>query len=167
MVLQGRIDHTLRGDRPHDVVSDLPSGCAILEFGLFDMIPASNSRSTLVSLVPLEAIVNLRELYRQEMNCQIVHDSLHATLFHGFLLDPRKWSGRRVRLCHEWRHGDEGPDQGILCLAGLSTRGASALSAIRRSQRSENDRGTDQRRALDLMLFDCAGDINERDHPVS
>jgi GNAT superfamily N-acetyltransferase len=34
-----------------------------------------------VSLVPLEAIESLRELYRQEMNCQIVHDSLHARYF--------------------------------------------------------------------------------------
>lgn len=31
-----------------------------------------------VSLVNLEAIHSLRELYRQEMNCQIVHDCLHA-----------------------------------------------------------------------------------------
>jgi GNAT superfamily N-acetyltransferase len=29
-----------------------------------------------VSPVPLEEILHLRELYRQEMNCQIVHDSL-------------------------------------------------------------------------------------------
>jgi GNAT superfamily N-acetyltransferase len=34
-----------------------------------------------VSLVTLEAIQSLRELYRQEMNCQIVHDSLHARFF--------------------------------------------------------------------------------------
>jgi GNAT superfamily N-acetyltransferase len=31
-----------------------------------------------ISLVSLEAIQSLRDLYRQEMNCQIVHDSLHA-----------------------------------------------------------------------------------------
>ena len=31
--------------------------------------------------MPLEAILNLRDLYRQEMNCQIVHDSLHARHF--------------------------------------------------------------------------------------
>ena len=29
------------------------------------------------SLVPLRDILELRDLYRQEMNCQIVHDSLH------------------------------------------------------------------------------------------
>jgi GNAT superfamily N-acetyltransferase len=34
-----------------------------------------------VSLVPLEQILSLRDLYRQEMNCQIVHDSLHARGF--------------------------------------------------------------------------------------
>ena len=34
-----------------------------------------------VSLVTLEAIQSLRELYRQEMNCQIVYDSLHAHFF--------------------------------------------------------------------------------------
>jgi GNAT superfamily N-acetyltransferase len=34
-----------------------------------------------VSLVSLEAIQGMRELYRQEMNCQIVHDSLHARFF--------------------------------------------------------------------------------------
>ena len=30
-----------------------------------------------ISQVSLETILHLRELYRQEMNCQIVHDSLH------------------------------------------------------------------------------------------
>ena len=34
-----------------------------------------------VSPATLEAIQNLRELYRHEMNCQIVHDSLHARFF--------------------------------------------------------------------------------------
>ena len=29
-----------------------------------------------VSPVPLEDVLGLRELYRQEMNCQIIHDSL-------------------------------------------------------------------------------------------
>ena len=33
------------------------------------------------SLVALDQILGLRELYRQEMNCQIVHDSLHARGF--------------------------------------------------------------------------------------
>jgi GNAT superfamily N-acetyltransferase len=31
-----------------------------------------------VALVQLDDILTLRDLYRQEMNCQIVHDSLHA-----------------------------------------------------------------------------------------
>src|SRR5690348_2702337 len=34
-----------------------------------------------VSLVPLAEIVALRDLYRKEMNCQIVHDSLHQRGF--------------------------------------------------------------------------------------
>ncbi len=34
-----------------------------------------------ISQISLEAILNLRELYRHEMNCQIVHDSLHARYF--------------------------------------------------------------------------------------
>jgi hypothetical protein len=31
-----------------------------------------------VSPVPLDAIVAMREAYRREMNCQIVHDSWHS-----------------------------------------------------------------------------------------
>ena len=34
-----------------------------------------------VSLVPLESILPFRDLYRREMNCQIVHDSLHGRGF--------------------------------------------------------------------------------------
>ncbi len=34
-----------------------------------------------VSLVPLDEIRNLRDLYRKEMNCQIVHDSWHERGF--------------------------------------------------------------------------------------
>jgi GNAT superfamily N-acetyltransferase len=42
---------------------------------------SSDPASIEISQVPLAAIVNLRDLYRQEMNCQIVHDSLHARHF--------------------------------------------------------------------------------------
>jgi len=34
-----------------------------------------------ISRVPVEEILSLRDLYRQEMNCQIVHDSYHARGF--------------------------------------------------------------------------------------
>jgi GNAT superfamily N-acetyltransferase len=34
-----------------------------------------------VSRVPIEAILEMRELYRREMDCQIVHDSFHARGF--------------------------------------------------------------------------------------
>ena len=44
-------------------------------------MPHSNDSTPIeISQVPLEAILNLRDLYRQEMNCQIVHDSLHAPI---------------------------------------------------------------------------------------
>ncbi len=44
---------------------------------------ANSRESTTIKISPveLEAIVHLRDLYRQEMNCQIVHDSLHARHF--------------------------------------------------------------------------------------
>jgi len=31
-----------------------------------------------VEIVPPEEVLALRDLYRQEMNCQIIHDSWHA-----------------------------------------------------------------------------------------
>jgi hypothetical protein len=39
-----------------------------------------------VSPVPLDAILQLPELYRREMNCQIVHDSLPARGFGDLFL---------------------------------------------------------------------------------
>jgi GNAT superfamily N-acetyltransferase len=39
-----------------------------------------------ISQVPLEEVLPLRELYRQEMNCQIVHDSLPARGFGNLFL---------------------------------------------------------------------------------
>jgi hypothetical protein len=39
-----------------------------------------------VSLVPLEEVLPLRELYRREMNCQIVHDSLPGRGFGDLFL---------------------------------------------------------------------------------
>jgi hypothetical protein len=79
VVLQELIDHTLRCGCPHDVaLHRLEDQADSVRF------PVTRSRDSTpieISQVPLEAILGMRDLYRQEMNCQIVHDSLHARHF--------------------------------------------------------------------------------------
>ena len=46
-----------------------------------------------VTPVPLEEVLPLRELYRREMNCQIVHDSLPAQGIRRPVPDPGRTAG--------------------------------------------------------------------------
>jgi GNAT superfamily N-acetyltransferase len=79
VVLQSLIDHTLPIGYPHDVALH-----RLEEQADSGPLPVTRSRDSTpieISQVPLEAILGMRDLYRQEMNCQIVHDSLHARHF--------------------------------------------------------------------------------------
>ena len=70
-----------------------------------------------ISLVPLEEILSLRDLYRQEMNCQIVHDSLHERGFtESYLI---RVNGRVAAYGALVRDASrlEGRHQGVLCPA--------------------------------------------------
>ena len=57
--------------------SQLSTRCPQSRIGGTTNLPAALD----VSPVPLEAILAMREAYRREMNCQIVHDSWHARGF--------------------------------------------------------------------------------------
>ena len=99
-----------------------------------------------VSPVPLEEILPLRELYRQEMNCQIVHDSLPGRGFGNLFLVARGWPGRGLRLRHGVSRRAEGHDQGVLRPARLSWFGAPDIPPAHRDQSGPADRSPDQRR---------------------
>ena len=79
MVLQVLIDHTHWIGRPHD--RGFRHSPRQVDSGPLHVTDWGESSTIEISQVALEAILNLRELYRQEMNCQIVHDSLHARHF--------------------------------------------------------------------------------------
>jgi GNAT superfamily N-acetyltransferase len=78
-VLPVLIDHTLRIGYPHDVALHRLEEQA--DSGPLPVTRTRDSTPIEISQVPLEAILGMRDLYRQEMNCQIVHDSLHARHF--------------------------------------------------------------------------------------
>ncbi len=112
-----------------------------------------------VSRVPLEEVLPLRELYRQEMNCQIVHDSL-----------PRRGFGNLFLLRLDGRvagygfvmgyHGE--PKDMIQEFYVLQPYRGSALPLFRQlietSQAQRIETQTNDV-LLTLMLYDCASDI--------
>jgi GNAT superfamily N-acetyltransferase len=112
-----------------------------------------------ISPVPLEDILPLRELYRREMNCQIIHDSL-----------PRRGFGDLFLLRQEGRVAGYGfvmgyqgePKDMVREFYVLPAYRGSALplfrqlianSGARRITAQTNDL------LLTLMLYDCARDI--------
>jgi GNAT superfamily N-acetyltransferase len=112
-----------------------------------------------VSPVPLEEVLSLRELYRQEMNCQIIHDSLPARGFgelylihvegrvagYGFVMG---YHGEPRDMIREYYVI---PAQRGLALP-LFRRLAAASGALR-IEAQTNDV------LLTLMLYDCATEI--------
>jgi GNAT superfamily N-acetyltransferase len=112
-----------------------------------------------ISVVSLGEILTLRDLYRQEMNCQIVHDSLHQRGFTEMYL---------IRL--------GGQIAGYGCVAGFGSSPrhvikeyyvlpafrAAALPLFRRlidESRARKIEAQTNDVLLTLMLFDCAVDI--------
>jgi len=112
-----------------------------------------------VTLVPLEEILPLRELYRQEMNCQIVHDSL-----------PGRGFGNLFRLRLGGRVGGYGfvmgyrgePKDMIREFYVLPAHRGAALALFRQliatSQAKRIEVQTNDI-LLTLMLYDCAIEI--------
>jgi GNAT superfamily N-acetyltransferase len=112
-----------------------------------------------VAPVPLEEILPLRELYRREMNCQIVHDSLPRRGFGNLFLirlDGRV-AGYGFVMGYQGEPKDMIKEFYVLpAYRGLSLRMFRRLIEVSRARRIEvqtNDI------LLTLMLYDCATEI--------
>jgi GNAT superfamily N-acetyltransferase len=112
-----------------------------------------------ISPVTLEAIQGLRELYRQEMNCQIVHDSLHARFFTDIYLirvDDRV-AGYGCVMSDESESRDL-----IKEFYVLPVHRGKALPLFRRFAAACGARAIEVQTndtLLSLMLFDCTGEF--------
>ena len=112
-----------------------------------------------VSLVNLEAIRSLRELYRREMNCQIVHDSLHShflTDIYVIQVDSRV-AGYGCVMSGECESRDL-----IKEFYLLPVHRARALPLFRRFATATGARTIEAQTndtLLSLMLFDCAAEF--------
>lgn len=111
------------------------------------------------SLVPLQEILALRDLYRQEMRCQIVHDSLHERGFtESYLIRVAgqvAGYGALVRDRAGWKDM-------IKEFYVLPPHRAAALALFRHFAAAARARGVEAQtndRLLTLMLFDCATSI--------
>jgi GNAT superfamily N-acetyltransferase len=111
-----------------------------------------------ISLVTLDAIQALRDLYRQEMNCQIVHDSLHARYFtdiYSIRVNDRV-AGYGCVMSDESESRDMIKEFFVLpvhrAIALPIFRQFAAVTGARTIEAQTNDN------LLCLMLFDCATD---------
>ena len=120
---------------------------------------SSHSTPIDISKVPLAAIINLRNLYRREMNCQIVHDSLHARHFMDSYLI--RVAGQVVGYGSVMSGESETRDL-IKEFYVLPTHRRLALSIFRRLAAVTHARLIEAQTndvLLSLMLFDCAQGI--------
>jgi GNAT superfamily N-acetyltransferase len=112
-----------------------------------------------VAPVPLEEVLPLRELYRQEMNCQIVHDSLPRRGFGNLFL--LRLDGRPAGYGFVMGYQAESKDMIREFYVVPAYRGKALAmfhrlieaSGARRIQAQTNDV------LLTLMLYDCAREI--------
>src|SRR5882762_1406498 len=112
-----------------------------------------------VSQVPLEEILPLRELYRQEVNCQIVHDSLPARGFGNVFLI--RADGRVAGYGFVMGYRGEPKDLVQEFFVLPASRG-SALPMFRRLIETSQARRIEAQTndvLLTLMLYDCATEI--------
>ena len=115
-----------------------------------------------VSPVPLAEIAALRDLYRQEMNCQIVHDSLHERGFtESYLVRANEkvvGYGALIRDRAGWKDTIKEfyvfPAHRAHALEFF--RQFALAARVARIEAQTNDR------LLTLMLFDCATTITSR-----
>ena len=112
-----------------------------------------------VTPVPLEEVLPLRELYRREMNCQIVHDSLPGRGFGDLFL--LRSDGRVAGYGFVMGYQGEPKDM-IREFYVLPAYRGSALPMFRRlievSQARRIEAQTNDV-LLTLMLYDCASEI--------
>jgi GNAT superfamily N-acetyltransferase len=112
-----------------------------------------------VSTAPLDAILDLRDAYRREMNCQIVHDSWHARRFTTpYLLHIEGEvvgygavggaPGDTKDIVKEFYVRPESRSAALPLFRELM-----AASGARRVEAQTNDV------LLSLMLFDCAAEV--------
>ena len=111
------------------------------------------------SLVALNEILVLRDLYRQEMNCQIVHDSLHERGFtESYLIRVNGQVAGYAALVRD----RAGWKDIIKEFYVLPVHRPAALPLFRHFAAASRARGVEAQtndRLLTLMLFDCATDI--------
>jgi GNAT superfamily N-acetyltransferase len=112
-----------------------------------------------VSPVPLKEILPLRELYRREMNCQIVHDSLPGRGFGDLFLlrEADRVAGYGFVMGYRGE-----PRDMIREFFLLPPYRGSALPMFRRLVEVSKARRIEAQTndvLLTLMLYDCAGEI--------
>ena len=116
-----------------------------------------------VSPVPLEDVLPLRELYRREMNCQIIHDSLPARGFGNLFLV--RADGRVAGYGFVMGYRGEPKDLVREFYVVPALRGQ-ALAMFRRLVEASGARRIEAQTndvLLTLMLYDCAtGVTSER-----
>lgn len=115
-----------------------------------------------VSPVPLGEILPLRELYRQEMNCQIVHDSLPGRGFGNLFLF--RVDGRVAGYGFVMGHRGEAKDM-VKEFYLLPAYRGSALPIFRRLIATSQARRIESQTndvLLTLMLYDCATEITSQ-----
>src|SRR5262245_63077987 len=109
-----------------------------------------------VSPVPLEEILPLRELYRREMNCQVVHDSLPGRGFGDLFLI--RLDGRVAGYGFVMGYRGEPRDMVREFYVLPDLRG-SALAIFRRLVEASGARRVEAQTndvLLTLLLYDCA-----------
>ena len=115
-----------------------------------------------VSLVNLEAIQSLRELYRREMNCQIVHDCLHSRFLTDIYLIQvdHRVAGYGCLINGETELRDVIKEYFVLPVHRRHAlplfRRLAALTLATAIEAQTNDR------LLSLMLYDCATDLKSQ-----
>jgi GNAT superfamily N-acetyltransferase len=112
-----------------------------------------------VSPVPVDEVLPLRELYRQEMNCQIVHDSLPRRGFGNLFL--LRLDGRPAGYGFVMGYQGEPKDM-IREFFVLPAYRGSALPMFRRLIETSQARRIEAQTndvLLTLMLYDCASEI--------
>jgi GNAT superfamily N-acetyltransferase len=112
-----------------------------------------------ISPVPLEAVLPLRELYRREMNCQIIHDSLPGRGFGNMFLI--RADGRVAGYGFVMGYRGE-PKDLIREFYLLPIYRRSALLTFRRLIETSRARRIETQTndiLLTLMLYDCATGI--------
>jgi GNAT superfamily N-acetyltransferase len=112
-----------------------------------------------VSLVPGEATLSLRELYRQEMNCQIIHDSWHGRGWTDSYLLRLDGRGVGYGLVGGVRAD---PKDVITEFYVLPVHRAAALPLFRQFAAASRARSIEVQSndpLLTLMLYDCADAI--------